>query len=409
MHIDSLSLYHVALPRKTPKIIAGRPCETLETVLVRLASGGAVGWGEAAPGNAPTGSSEWAAGAFAVLRDWLARRWSRRKSIRARPWRNVSRRFAATNTPRPRWISPGGTSRDECKAGRCMSCSPRALPSPPAPLPRRVRGEVEGRGWTVHRSNGVGRCVRGGDRSCLRGRLSAGQTQVPPGLGPGNAPRRAAGFPGEMFHIDCEGALSLNYTEMLYRFDDFALEMVEQPLAAEDFVAHAMLQESLRTPICLDESIASPLHAEMAIDLKSCRQVNLKAGRVGGLTAARRSSRPARPPRSVAGAGPRRRARLGPGPTWPWRPAPPPHTRPISFPPQAKWPRTWPSRCTRFAMRAMAWRESPVPPSRDWGSCPTPRCWRSSRCKRRRCKPSLVQAVACGPLDPLHWGQRRRE
>ena len=73
---------------------------------------------------------------------------------------------------------------------------------------------------------------------------------------------------------------------MLYRFDDFALEMVEQPLAAEDLVAHAMLQESLRTPICLDEGIASPLHAEMALDLKSCRCVNLKAGRVGGLTAA---------------------------------------------------------------------------------------------------------------------------
>ena len=89
-----------------------------------------------------------------------------------------------------------------------------------------------------------------------------------------------------MFHIDCEGALSLDYMEMLYRFDDFALEMVEQPLAAEDLVAHAMLQESLRTPICLDESIASPLQAEMALDLKSCRHVNLKAGRVGGLTAA---------------------------------------------------------------------------------------------------------------------------
>jgi O-succinylbenzoate synthase len=93
-------------------------------------------------------------------------------------------------------------------------------------------------------------------------------------------------FPGGTFHIDCEGALSLNYMEMLYRFDDFALEMVEQPLAAEDLVAHAMLQESMRTPICLDESIASPLHAEMALDLKSCRDVNLKVGRVGGLTTA---------------------------------------------------------------------------------------------------------------------------
>src|SRR5271166_5665264 len=72
MHIDSLSLFHVALPRKKPQAIVGRPCKTLETVLVKLVSGGAVGWGEAAPGNAPTGNNEWAAGAFAVLRDWLA-------------------------------------------------------------------------------------------------------------------------------------------------------------------------------------------------------------------------------------------------------------------------------------------------------------------------------------------------
>ena len=72
MHIDSLSAFHVALPRKRPQIIAGRPCETLETVLVRLTSGGAVGWGEAAPGNAPTHSGEWAGGVFALLRDWLA-------------------------------------------------------------------------------------------------------------------------------------------------------------------------------------------------------------------------------------------------------------------------------------------------------------------------------------------------
>ena len=72
MHIDAVSIYHVALPRKRPKVIAGRPCEMLETVLIKLSSGGAVGWGEAAPGNAPNHSGEWAAGAFAVLRDWLA-------------------------------------------------------------------------------------------------------------------------------------------------------------------------------------------------------------------------------------------------------------------------------------------------------------------------------------------------
>ena len=161
-------------------------------------------------------------------------------------------------------------------------------------------------------------------------------------------------FPGEMFHIDCEGALSLGYMEMLYRFDDFALEMVEQPLAAEDLVAHAMLQESLRTPICLDESIASPLHAEMALDLKSCRHVNIKAGRVGGLTAALTILEACQAADVSCWGGAAAQSAIGAGPTWPWPPARIPSTRPISFLPRANWPRTWPSRCTRSAMRPTA-------------------------------------------------------
>ena len=73
---------------------------------------------------------------------------------------------------------------------------------------------------------------------------------------------------------------------MLYRLDDFGLAMIEQPLAPDDLVGHAMIQENLRTPICLDESITTTAQAEMALDLHSCRWVNLKLGRVGGLTSA---------------------------------------------------------------------------------------------------------------------------
>ena len=93
-------------------------------------------------------------------------------------------------------------------------------------------------------------------------------------------------FPTLTIHIDCEGALTLGHSEMFYRLEDFMLAMIEQPLAADDLVGHAMLQESLRTPICLDESIASLAQADMALELASCKYVNLKPGRVGGLTAA---------------------------------------------------------------------------------------------------------------------------
>jgi O-succinylbenzoate synthase len=93
-------------------------------------------------------------------------------------------------------------------------------------------------------------------------------------------------FPTQTFHVDCEGSLGLEHMEMLCRLDDFGLAMIEQPLAADDLVGNAMLQEAVRTPICLDEGITTPAQAEMALDLKSCRLVNLKADRVGGLTAA---------------------------------------------------------------------------------------------------------------------------
>jgi len=44
----------------------------------------------------------------------------------------------------------------------------------------------------------------------------------------------------------------------------------------------------IRWPICLDESALSLAHVEAAIRLKSCRVVNIKMARVGGLEASRR-------------------------------------------------------------------------------------------------------------------------
>ena len=58
--------------------------------------------------------------------------------------------------------------------------------------------------------------------------------------------------------------------------------MIEQPLAAGDLVDHAKLQQELLTPICLDESITCLADAKHAIELGSCRIINIKLGRVGG-------------------------------------------------------------------------------------------------------------------------------
>jgi O-succinylbenzoate synthase len=47
-----------------------------------------------------------------------------------------------------------------------------------------------------------------------------------------------------------------------------------------------MLQKRLGTPICLDESIRNRRDALAAIEMESCRMINIKLGRVGGFSEA---------------------------------------------------------------------------------------------------------------------------
>jgi O-succinylbenzoate synthase len=82
--------------------------------------------------------------------------------------------------------------------------------------------------------------------------------------------------------VDGNSAYTFRDIDHLRRLDDFGLVMIEQPLAEEDIVDHARLQALLATPICLDESVLSAEGARRALELGSCRIVNVKVGRVGG-------------------------------------------------------------------------------------------------------------------------------
>ena len=94
-----------------------------------------------------------------------------------------------------------------------------------------------------------------------------------------------ARFPHALLSADANGAYTLLDAPRLRELDALDLQMLEQPLAPDDLIGHARLQEQMRTPICLDESVASLLDATAALDLGSCRVLNLKPGRVGGYAA----------------------------------------------------------------------------------------------------------------------------
>jgi O-succinylbenzoate synthase len=84
---------------------------------------------------------------------------------------------------------------------------------------------------------------------------------------------------------DANSAYSLNDIDLFRRMDEFGLMMIEQPLAHDDIFDHAKLQSQIQTPICLDESIHTPEDARKALEMGACRIINVKVGRVGGLTA----------------------------------------------------------------------------------------------------------------------------
>lgn len=94
-------------------------------------------------------------------------------------------------------------------------------------------------------------------------------------------------FPKLPLMADANSAYSLKDINKLTELDSYDLMMIEQPLGSDDIIDHAKLQKELKTPICLDESIVSVDDARKAIELGSCRVINIKAGRVGGLFAAR--------------------------------------------------------------------------------------------------------------------------
>ena len=89
-------------------------------------------------------------------------------------------------------------------------------------------------------------------------------------------------FPEIPLMADANAAYRLADTALLRSLDEFHLMMVEQPLHFEDIYEHSLLQAQMQTPLCLDESVTSLRAARAAIELKSCKIINIKTGRVGG-------------------------------------------------------------------------------------------------------------------------------
>lgn len=270
MRIERIELYLVAMPLIEPWRTAYGEDAAIHAILCRMSSGSIHGWGESAPFAAPCYSPEWAGGAFALCRDWLAPALlhqeiatgqdlqSRLAHFKGNPfakaaldtawWSLASRR---SGTPLHTLL---GASRNEVPVGADFGVTDRLedlLPQVAAAIEQgfpRVKLKFRP-GWDLPMLEAV-----------------------------------RAQHPRHPIHIDCNSGYRLSDLPLFRSVDELGLEMIEQPLAHNDLLDHAKLQERIRTPVCLDESITSLVQAEQAIELGSCRYVNIKPGRVGGLT-----------------------------------------------------------------------------------------------------------------------------
>ena len=120
--------------------------------------------------------------------------------------------------------------------------------------------------------------------------LDAGYRRIKVKIEPGRdyvllkALRQALG-PGASLSADANCSYSMAnaaHRKALTALDRLDLSMIEQPLGADELANHAELQRTLKTPICLDESITSLTRAQEMLTLGSARMVNVKPGRVGG-------------------------------------------------------------------------------------------------------------------------------
>jgi o-succinylbenzoate synthase len=272
MQIDRIEIYHVRLPLIYPWKTAYGEDADIHSCLFRMLSGEHEGWGETTPFFAPTYSPETASTVFVLNQEVFC------------PLL-IGREFE--------------TAADLLAALAVFKGNPFAKAGPESAwwdLKARAEGQPLGRLLGAERQTVDAGSDFGVQDTLdmllqkIQGAVDAGfkrtKLKVRPGWDFDMLQVVRGAFPRHTFHIDCNSGYSLDDLPFFKRVDRLGLAMIEQPLFHRDLHDHAELQRQLETPVCLDESITSIRDFELALKLGSCRYLNIKIGRVGGLSVA---------------------------------------------------------------------------------------------------------------------------
>jgi o-succinylbenzoate synthase len=273
--IQSIELREIRLPLiHFFETSFGRTTER-RIILARVTdSDGAEGWGECTAGEGPFYSYEWTDNVWSTLQEFLApmvvgeqiesasQAFSLMRPVRGHRMAKATIETAcwdleAKNAGVPLWKHLGG-SRNEIACGVSIG-----IQDTPEILLEKIQKEVDAGYQRI-------------------------KIKIKPGWDVNIVKRVREVFPTIRLTGDANSAYALADLKLFQELDKFDLMMVEQPLAHDDIFDHAQLQRQIKTPICLDESITTPAAAKNAIGLSACRIINVKLGRVGGHTEAKR-------------------------------------------------------------------------------------------------------------------------
>jgi O-succinylbenzoate synthase len=274
MKIKAVELRVVRLPLVSPFRTSRGSQDERVALLVRVDTTEGEGWADCAVGVAPSYEPEFLSGAQAVIAEYLVPMLMAAPGVTAALVHQIlapvkghqmakaaletailDAELRAKNTSFAQYL---GAVRDRVPVGVSVG-----IPDSLAELIRQVDGYL----------------AQGYQRVKLK---------IEPGwdIEPVRAIRERFG-PDLALQADANTAYTLASASHLRALDEFALLLLEQPLAADDLLGHAELARLLSTRICLDESITSPQAAAAALRLGACSVVNIKPSRVGGYLAAR--------------------------------------------------------------------------------------------------------------------------
>lgn len=276
IRIEKVELRRVRLPLVHEFQTSSHAKKYLEHILVTLTSAdGAVGWGEIASPSGPFYSAETVDSCWAMARSFLA------PLVIGVEWDHPSQLAAAMAKVRGNHFARAGFDM----AAWVLWSAVRGVPLAGALGGERARVEA---GVSLGIEPTIDALL-----AQVSARVAEGYRRVKLKIAPGwdvtvvRAVREA--FPSVPVHVDANGAYAPSDISVFREIDALGLLMIEQPFPPRDLVAHATLQQSLTTPICLDESVEDVADLITALRLGAGRILNIKVSRMGGLTHAVRA------------------------------------------------------------------------------------------------------------------------